>query len=183
MNQRCVEGIRNAVDEGAGAVGPADLQRHDLRRVEAEERAAAQAEAALIEARAGLVIAENGVTQAESNVAASIAAIDSVESPVVLIAGGEGKGGDFSPLKSALENKLRAAVLIGTDAREIANAIDPVGPRLFASDMDDAVEQASRCAEPGDVVLLAPACASFDQFQNYMARGDAFAEAVRRVAS
>ncbi|MDJ0760244.1 MAG: UDP-N-acetylmuramoyl-L-alanine--D-glutamate ligase [Woeseiaceae bacterium] len=118
-----------------------------------------------------------------TNVAAALAAIDSVENPIVLIAGGEGKGGDFSLLKPALEDRLRAAVLIGTDARAIAKAIDPVGPRFFASDMEDAVDQASRCAEPGDVVLLAPACASFDQFPNYMARGEAFAEAARRIAS
>ncbi len=118
-----------------------------------------------------------------TNVAAALAAIDSVENPIVLIAGGEGKGGDFSLLKPALEDRLRAAVLIGTDARAIAKAIDPVGPRYFASNMEDAVDQASRCAEPGDVVLLAPACASFDQFPNYMVRGEAFAEAARRVAS
>ena len=101
----------------------------------------------------------------------------------MLIAGGEGKGGDFSLLKPALEDRLRAAILIGADARQIAKAIEPVGPRYFASNMADAVEQASRCAEPGDVVLLAPACASFDQFPNYMARGDAFAEAARGIAS
>ena len=118
-----------------------------------------------------------------TNVAAAIAAIESIENPIVLIAGGDGKGGDFSLLKPALEHRLRAAVLIGSDARAIASAIDPVGPRFFASDMDAAVEQASRCAEPGDVVLLAPACASLDQFENYMARGDAFSNAARRLAS
>ena len=117
-----------------------------------------------------------------TNVAAAIAAIDSVENPIVLIAGGEGKGGEFSRLAPALGDKLRAAVLIGADARLIAKAIESAGPCFFANDMVAAVEQASRCAEPGDVVLLAPACASFDQFPNYMARGDAFADAARRIA-
>ena len=118
-----------------------------------------------------------------TNVAAAIAAINSVERPIVLIAGGDGKDGDFSLLKAALDDRLRAAVLIGSDARKIAKAIEPSGPRYFASDMDEAVEQASRLAEPGDVVLLAPACASFDQFENFMARGDAFSAAARRVGS
>ena len=98
---------------------------------------------------------------------------------LVLIAGGEGKGGDFTQLARALDGKLRAAVLIGTDAEKIAAALDTVRPVQFASDMQDAVEQAAGYAEAGDTVLLAPACASFDQFDNYMARGEAFADAAR----
>ena len=81
----------------------------------------------------------------------------------------------------ALENKLRAAVLIGTDADQIANALDTVMPVYFATDMEDAVQQAATYAESEDTVLLAPACASFDQFDNYMARGDAFATAVEAL--
>lgn len=117
-----------------------------------------------------------------TNVAAAVASIESIDSDLVLIAGGEGKGGDFAPLAAALENKLRAAVLIGTDAAAIADAIDTVMPVYFAADMDDAVSQAAAYAEAGDTVLLAPACASFDQFANYQARGDAFAAAVRALA-
>jgi UDP-N-acetylmuramoylalanine--D-glutamate ligase len=113
-----------------------------------------------------------------TNVAAAVASIDSIDGTVVLVAGGEGKGGDFSALAAALEGKLRAAVLIGTDAEAIANAIDTVMPVYFARDMDDAVCQAASYAESDDTVLLAPACASFDQFENYGARGDAFAAAV-----
>jgi UDP-N-acetylmuramoylalanine--D-glutamate ligase len=113
-----------------------------------------------------------------TNVPAAVASIRSIESSVVLIAGGEGKGGDFNELAAALEGKLRAAVLIGTDAEAIADAIDTVMPVYFARDMDDAVCQAASYAESDDTVLLAPACASFDQFENYGARGDAFSAAV-----
>ncbi len=113
-----------------------------------------------------------------TNVAAAVAAVNSVEGMLVLIAGGDGKGGDFSELAKAVEGKLRAAVLIGADAEKIAEALDTVMPVQFASDMQAAVEMAAACAATGDTVLLAPACASFDQFSNYMARGDAFRDAV-----
>ncbi len=113
-----------------------------------------------------------------TNVAAAVASINSIDGSLVLIAGGQGKGSDYAELAESLENKLRAAVLIGTDAEAIADAIDTVMPVYFATDMDDAVEQAARYAEADDTVLLAPACASYDQFDSYQHRGDAFAEAV-----
>ena len=116
-----------------------------------------------------------------TNVAAAIASIQSVEGMLVLIAGGEGKGGDFAALAEPLENKLRAAVLIGRDAEAIESALDTIVPTYFARDMDDAVQQAAAFAEPDDTVLLAPACASFDQFDNYAARGDAFCRAVEAL--
>ena len=117
-----------------------------------------------------------------TNVAAAVASIGSIEGTIVLVAGGEGKGGDFRDLAPALEGKLRAAVLIGRDAEAIAAAIDTVMPVYFATDMDDAVCQAAAYAESDDTVLLAPACASFDQFDNYAARGDAFCRAVEAIA-
>tara|TARA_R110002049_G_scaffold73329_16_gene189639 strand:+ start:2395 stop:3732 length:1338 start_codon:yes stop_codon:yes gene_type:complete len=113
-----------------------------------------------------------------TNVAAAIASIESVDGMLVLIAGGLGKGADFSELAAPLENKLRALVLIGADAQEIADGVDTIMPVYFARDMQDAVEQAAAFAEADDTVLLAPACASLDQFDNYGARGDAFANAV-----
>ncbi len=116
-----------------------------------------------------------------TNVAAAVASIDSVDGMIVLLAGGEGKGGDFSDLATALETKLRAAVLIGTDADKISDAIDTVMPVYFAVDMNDAVQQAAAYADSDDTVLLAPACASFDQFDNYGARGDAFGTAVEAL--
>ena len=112
-----------------------------------------------------------------TNVAAAVAAIDSVDTMLVLIAGGDGKGQAFTDLAAAVDGKLRAAVLIGEDAEKIARALDTVMPVHFAEDMTAAVRIAAACAERGDTVLLAPACASFDMFDNYMARGDAFRRA------
>ena len=116
-----------------------------------------------------------------TNVAAAVASINSINGTVVLLAGGDGKGGDFTELATALEGKLRAAVLIGKDAEMIAQAIDTVLPVYFAQDMDDAVGQAAAYAESDDTVLLAPACASLDQYENYGARGDAFCTAVEAL--
>jgi UDP-N-acetylmuramoylalanine--D-glutamate ligase len=113
-----------------------------------------------------------------TNVAAAVASIESVDGMIVLLAGGLGKGGKFDELAAAIENKLRAAVLFGTDAEQIETALDTVMPVYFATDMDDAVQQAAVYAETDDTVLLAPACASFDQFEGYAARGDAFCAAV-----
>ncbi|MCH7821180.1 MAG: UDP-N-acetylmuramoyl-L-alanine--D-glutamate ligase [Proteobacteria bacterium] len=116
-----------------------------------------------------------------TNVAAAVASVQSVDGMLVLLAGGEGKGGDYGELAAALENKLRAAVLIGQDADAISDALDTVMPVYFAQDMQDAVSQAAAYAESDDTVLLAPACASFDQFENYKARGDAFRDAVEAL--
>jgi UDP-N-acetylmuramoylalanine--D-glutamate ligase len=116
-----------------------------------------------------------------TNVAAAVASIKSVEGMLVLIAGGDGKGADFSELAEAVEGKLRGAVLIGEDAEKIAHALDTVMPVHFAENMDSAVHMAATCAESEDTVLLAPACASFDQYDNYMARGDAFCAAVEAL--
>ncbi|MBT8087934.1 MAG: UDP-N-acetylmuramoyl-L-alanine--D-glutamate ligase [Gammaproteobacteria bacterium] len=116
-----------------------------------------------------------------TNVAAAIASIRSVDGPLILIAGGDGKGGDFTELSGPLKNNLRHAVLIGADARKIQRALGEGAPAHLANDMRAAVHAAAAYARPGDTVLLAPACASFDQFDNYMARGDAFASAVREL--
>lgn len=116
-----------------------------------------------------------------TNVAAAVASIDSVDDMLVLIAGGDGKGGDFSELAAAVEGKLRAAVLIGKDAAKIARSLGTVKPVHFAKDMASAVQMAASCAESEDTVLLAPACASIDQFENYRARGNAFRDAVREL--
>jgi len=116
-----------------------------------------------------------------TNVAAAVASINSVDGMLVLIAGGDGKGGDFDELAKALDGKLRGAVLIGKDAGKIAAALDTVTSVRFAEDMASAVKTAAACAEPGDTVLLAPGCASFDQFKNYMARGNAFRAGVEAL--
>ncbi len=116
-----------------------------------------------------------------TNVAAAVASIGSVDGMLVLLAGGVGKGADFTDLAAAMENRMRAAVLIGEDAELISDALDTVMPVYFATDMDDAVQQAAAYAESDDTVLLAPACASLDQYENYAARGDAFVQAVGAI--
>jgi UDP-N-acetylmuramoylalanine--D-glutamate ligase len=116
-----------------------------------------------------------------TNVAAAVASIESVDNMLVLVAGGLSKGGNFAELATAIEGKLRGAVLIGEDAEKIAHALDTVMPVHFAENMESAVHMAASCAESDDTVLLAPACASFDQYANYMARGDAFVAAVEAL--
>ncbi len=102
---------------------------------------------------------------------------------VVLIAGGEGKGQDFAPLAGPVSRHARSVVLIGRDAEQIARALGGSGVALLrAGSMEEAVAQARAQAQPGDVVLLSPACASFDMFRNYPHRGEVFAGCVRKVA-
>jgi len=118
-----------------------------------------------------------------TNVGATLAAISGAPGPVVLIAGGEGKGQDFAPLRDGLKTKGRAAVLIGRDAPLIEAALAGVVPTVNALDMDDAVARARELAQPGDCVLLSPACASFDMFRNYAHRGEMFCAAVQKVTA
>lgn len=114
-----------------------------------------------------------------TNVGATQAAVLGSDRPVVLIAGGDGKGQDFAPLAGALTGRVRHAVLIGRDRQALASALAGVCATEFAADMAAAVAAAARVARPGDVVLLSPACASLDMYKNYAARGDAFAAAAR----
>jgi UDP-N-acetylmuramoylalanine--D-glutamate ligase len=114
-----------------------------------------------------------------TNVGATVAAIAGLDGPLVLIAGGEGKGQDFTPLGAACAGKVRHAVLIGRDAALLAAALATACPVSFAESMQAAVGAAAAIARPGDTVLLSPACASFDMFRDYAARGDAFAAAAR----
>jgi UDP-N-acetylmuramoylalanine--D-glutamate ligase len=118
-----------------------------------------------------------------TNVGASVAALEGFREPVVLIAGGDGKGQDFAPLAPAVKAHARAVVLIGRDAPAIESALAPTRVRLErAASMDEAVAAAFSLAREGDAVLLSPACASFDMFRNYGHRGDVFAEAARAIA-
>jgi UDP-N-acetylmuramoylalanine--D-glutamate ligase len=118
-----------------------------------------------------------------TNVGATVAALNGMRQKVVLIAGGDGKGQDFGPLKPAVAGRARAVVLIGRDRERIAEALAGSGVRLLrAADMDEAVRLGFEQAREGDAVLLSPACASFDMFRNYEHRAQAFVEAVRRLA-
>ncbi|OGS97065.1 MAG: UDP-N-acetylmuramoylalanine--D-glutamate ligase [Gallionellales bacterium RIFCSPLOWO2_02_60_31] len=117
-----------------------------------------------------------------TNVGATVAALEGLGRKVVLIAGGEGKGQDFAPLKPAVMRHARAVVLIGRDAPLIASALNGCGvPVLHIKNMNDAVRQAARLAQSGDAVLLSPACASFDMFRNYAHRAEMFVEAVHEL--
>jgi len=118
-----------------------------------------------------------------TNVGATIAAIEGLEKPkkIILIAGGEGKGMDFSPLSAVAAQQLKACVLIGRDAPIIEKALQSVVPVHFARTMAEAVEKSAFLAESGDAVLLSPACASFDMFQGYAHRGQVFVECVNRL--
>ncbi len=113
-----------------------------------------------------------------TNVGATVAALTGMPQPVVLIAGGDGKGQDFAPLAAAAQHKARAVVLIGRDAERIAAAIGNRVPLLRAADMTQAVALAFNAAQAGDAVLLSPACASYDMYRNYIHRAEAFAAAV-----
>ncbi len=115
-----------------------------------------------------------------TNVGATVAALEGMGRKVVVILGGDGKGQDFSPLKRAVARHARAAVLIGRDGPLIEKIIADAGvPVECATDMTDAVRRASAQAQPGDAVLLSPACASFDMFRNYEHRAQVFIEAVK----
>ena len=119
-----------------------------------------------------------------TNVGASVAALEGFTAPVVLIAGGDGKGQDFSPLARAVKGHARAVVTIGRDGPLIAAALVRSGVALVrATTLEEAVEVAFGFAHRGDAVLLSPACASFDMFRNYGHRGEVFAAAARALAA
>jgi UDP-N-acetylmuramoylalanine--D-glutamate ligase len=117
-----------------------------------------------------------------TNVGAAVAALDGLsdrDGKVVLILGGRHKGGEYTPLAERMRTRARAALLIGEAAPLIAAALEgsryPVEP---VASIELAVARAHALAQPGDVVLLAPACSSFDMFRSYGHRGDAFQAAV-----
>lgn len=114
-----------------------------------------------------------------TNVGSCMAALAGLERKAVLIAGGDGKGADFSVLRPVVAEKVRALVLMGKDAPLLEAALSGVATAVRAENMRQAVQAARSLAQPGDTVLLAPACASLDQYQNYQERGRMFAEAVR----
>ena len=115
-----------------------------------------------------------------TNVESTVRALESFTEPVVLIAGGKGKGQDFTFLARTARGRVKKAVLIGEDAPRVAAALAAESVDvLHGGSLADAVAIARAAAEPGDVVLLSPACASFDMFDNFEHRGDAFKDLVR----
>lgn len=117
-----------------------------------------------------------------TNVGATCAALSGLPPKVVLIAGGDGKGQSFSPLEQPVRENARALVLIGADAKAIESAMLDTGvPMYHALDMNEAVIIAQKMAQKNDSILLSPACASFDMYENYIARGEAFVSAVHAL--
>ncbi len=114
-----------------------------------------------------------------TNVDAAIKAVDAFAGPLLVILGGKDKGGDYRPLREALRGKARAALLIGAAADKIGAALDGAVETVCCGTLEAAVAEARRRARPGDTVLLAPACASFDQFDSFEHRGRVFKELVR----
>ena len=125
-----------------------------------------------------------------TNVGATVAAINGLgkafggaQQRLVLIAGGDGKGQDFSPLAEPVSRHVRAVLLIGRDAPALRAALEPSGVELFdCATLPEAVQRARDLALAGDAVLLSPACASLDMFRNYAHRAQVFVDAVRDIA-
>ena len=137
--------------------------------------------------RSQWVAAVNGVTYIDdskgTNVGATLAAVAGMPGPLVMIAGGEGKNQDFSPLAAAFRGKVRHSVLIGRDAPRLARALAGVCTLEICTTLPQAVQAAAHAAHPGDTVLLSPACASLDMFSDYAQRGRVFAQAVQELAA
>ncbi|NIE59663.1 MULTISPECIES: UDP-N-acetylmuramoyl-L-alanine--D-glutamate ligase [unclassified Burkholderia] len=118
-----------------------------------------------------------------TNVGATVAALDGLAQKIVLIAGGDGKGQDFAPLVAPVARWCRAVMLIGRDAPAIRDTLAETGvPLVDHTTLEGAVHAAADLAEPGDAVLLSPACASLDMFRNYAHRADVFRAAVDEIA-
>jgi UDP-N-acetylmuramoylalanine--D-glutamate ligase len=115
-----------------------------------------------------------------TNVGATIAAVDGMSGPLIVIAGGDGKNQDFTPLRSAFAGKVRAVVLIGRAAVALQSVFEGVTQTHLVRSLDEAVDLAAHLADPGDTVLLSPACASLDMFRDYAHRGSVFTAAVQR---
>ena len=132
---------------------------------------------------AGLVRGVEFINDSKAtNVNSTWFALESMDKPVVLILGGVDKGNDYSILQDLVKAKVKAIVCMGKDNSKIKDAFDKTVPLMVEADSaDEAVELSFRIAEKGEVVLLSPACASFDLFKNYEDRGDQFKNAVKKL--
>ncbi len=136
--------------------------------------------------RSQWVAEKNGVAwyndSKATNVGAAIAAINGIQAnKIILIAGGQGKGQDFSPLKDVVKNKVKHLILLGEDAELLNTELADDTTVSFVTDLSQAVNKANKVATTGDAVLLSPACASFDMYSGYEQRGELFVIAVMEV--
>jgi UDP-N-acetylmuramoylalanine--D-glutamate ligase len=135
--------------------------------------------------RIEVVHAFGGVTYIDdskgTNVGAVVEAIDALAAPIILIAGGLDKGGDYAPLRRPLGEKVKLAIFNGAARDKMAAALEGATEIEMVATLKEAVEHAARAARPGDTVLLSPACSSFDQFKDYAERGNVYKELVRAL--
>ena len=128
--------------------------------------------------RLELVAEKNGVAYINdskgTNIDAVVQALNSFSEPVILLAGGVEKGGDYRPLREVVRTRVKKLILFGQAQRSLRAALGQDTDTLLVNALDEAVQAAQRGAQAGDIVLLSPACASFDQFRNYAQRGEAF---------
>jgi UDP-N-acetylmuramoylalanine--D-glutamate ligase len=187
--------------DGQRLLGTADIPlrgRHNVENVMAAAAASRIAGATLsgiaaavrsfpgVEHRLERVVAVNGVTwyndSKATNVDATLKAIDAFPGDLWIILGGKDKDSDYAPLREPLHNKAHAALLIGAAAEKIAGQLSGAVPLVPCGTLDRAIAYARGHSSAGDVVLLAPACASFDQFDGFEHRGRVFKEIVERMA-
>jgi UDP-N-acetylmuramoylalanine--D-glutamate ligase len=116
-----------------------------------------------------------------TNVGAVVKALEGFSRPVILIAGGRDKGGDYGPLKGLIRKKVKALILIGEAREKMREQLGNLTPTELADSLETAVSRSFSQGEPGDVVLLSPGCSSFDMFRDYAQRGEVFQQAVRQL--
>jgi UDP-N-acetylmuramoylalanine--D-glutamate ligase len=108
-------------------------------------------------------------------------ALQSVSAPVILIAGGRDKGGDFSRLRDLIRERVKALILIGEAEEKIKKALGDLVPSQHSDSLEAAVGSGMGKASAGDTILLSPGCASFDMFRDYQHRGEVFKASVRKL--
>jgi UDP-N-acetylmuramoylalanine--D-glutamate ligase len=116
-----------------------------------------------------------------TNVDAAIASISSFKKKIILLAGGQSKGGNFEQFAEAIKYKVKRAYLFGEDAKIIGDELNKYVPVIFVDNLEDAVILAKKSSLPGDIILLSPACASFDQFNSFIHRGKEFERIVGEI--
>lgn len=116
-----------------------------------------------------------------TNVGSTISALEALDPPLILIAGGKDKGCDYKPLTPLIKEKVKALILLGEAKEKMHQALQSSTSTSFAETFEDAVKRSLKQASPGDTVLLSPACSSFDMFKNYEERGNVFKTLVNKL--
>ncbi len=116
-----------------------------------------------------------------TNVGACVKSLESLPSPIILIAGGKDKGGSYQPLLPLIQQKVKTLILLGEAKQRMADALGAAKPTFIAESLEEAVKTAAAKATPGDQVLFSPACSSFDMFNSYEHRGDCFKELIKQL--